>query len=287
MTFVKSSILGFVVGDTLGVPFEGKRRGTYIVSGMSSFGTHFQPLGTWSDDTSMTLATMDSIIENSGNIVPDDIMKRFVKWYDDAEYTATDEVFDVGNTTRDAIEHYMMSVEFCCSEKENGNGALMRMLPLALCGASDKMVDSVSGLTHNHEISKICCKGYVHVVKHLLQSGILDFSVFDFGSVSKNIQKIETLDVSDIRSSGYVVDTLESAFWCAKTTNNYRDCVLKAVNLGGDTDTIAAIAGGIAGIMYGIGGECGVPEEWISCIMKRDWIEKLCDSFRNFVFCEV
>lgn len=164
----------------------------------------------------------------------------------------------------------------------NGNGALMRMLPIAFLECSDADVDVVSSLTHAHEISMTGCRGFVSSTRELLRSGILKTD--GFSGDYQRITHIEELGVSDIRSSGFVVDTLEAAFWCVKTTNNYRDCVLKAVNLGGDTDTIAAIAGGIAGIMYEVGGERGIPEEWISCILKRDWIEELCDSFQKFCF---
>lgn len=283
---VGAGILGFVLVDVLGVPFESIQRGRFRCDGLTSGGTHRQPLGTWSDDTSMMLATMDSIIKNSGHIDPDDMMRRFWMWYNDDMYTATEECFDIGVTTRKALEEYDSSGDFRkCGQtgiEANGNGALMRMLPLAFLECSDADVDVVSSLTHAHEISMTGCRGFVSSTRELLRSGTLKTD--GFSGDYQRLSHIEELGVSDIRSSGFVVDTLEAAFWCVKTTDNYRDCVLKAVNLGGDTDTIAAIAGGIAGIMYGIGGERGIPEEWISCILKRDWIEGLCDSFQKFCF---
>lgn len=89
---------------------------------------------------------------------------------------------------------------------------------------------------------------------------------------------LEWLERTFVKSSGYVVDTLEAALWCFLNTDSYRDCVLAAVNLGEDTDTIAAIAGGLAGIYYGCGGESGIPDEWIAQIPRRDWIKALCDE---------
>ena len=78
------------------------------------------------------------------------------------------------------------------------------------------------------------------------------------------------------KSTGYVVDTLEAALWCLYHTDNYRDCVITAVNLGDDTDTVAAVAGGLAGLLYGYGGKNGIPEEWVKKIARCDWIENLC-----------
>ena len=94
------------------------------------------------------------------------------------------------------------------------------------------------------------------------------------------IPKIYKLNRDEIKSTGYVVDTLEAALWCVYHTRSYRDCVLTAVNLGGDTDTIAAVAGGLAGIIYGCGGESGIPDEWIAQIARKDWISDLCERFR-------
>jgi len=80
----------------------------------------------------------------------------------------------------------------------------------------------------------------------------------------------------DIKSSGYVVDTLEAAIWCLLNTDNYKDCVLRAVNLGEDTDTVAAVAGGLAGVYYGIG---AIPAEWVERIARLEYISGLCETF--------
>jgi ADP-ribosylglycohydrolase len=82
------------------------------------------------------------------------------------------------------------------------------------------------------------------------------------------------LPENEIKSSGYVVDTLEAALWCLLTTDGYEECVLRAVNLGGDTDTVAAVAGGLAGALYGYE---AIPEKWRKTLIKREYIEKMCD----------
>ena len=85
----------------------------------------------------------------------------------------------------------------------------------------------------------------------------------------------------EIKSTGYVIDTLEAALWCFSHTDSYKNCVLTAVNLGDDTDTVAAVAGGLAGIFYGVGGEKGIPEEWIEQTAQKEYVKYLCDRFEN------
>ena len=106
---IYDGIIGLVVGDALGVPVEFRRRDTYKVSDMIGYGTYEQPPGTWSDDSSLTLATLESIAR-LGRIEPADIMQNFAKWYFEAEFTPYGEVFDVGSTTREAILHYQMGM---------------------------------------------------------------------------------------------------------------------------------------------------------------------------------
>ena len=90
-----------------------------------------------------------------------------------------------------------------------------------------------------------------------------------------DIPKMDVLPRERIRSTGYVADTFEAAVWCLINTENYRDCVIEAVKLGNDTDTAAAVAGGLAGIYYGIGGEKGIPEDWINQLARKDWIAEM------------
>lgn len=283
---IYDAVMGLIVGDALGVPVEFKIRDTFHVDDMIGYGTYNQPPGTWSDDSSLTLATMESIIRK-GKIDPADIMLNFSRWLNNAEFTPYGEVFDVGGTTEAAIRRFQNGIEpLKCGlnhYKHNGNGSLMRILPLALFPSSMNDINEISSLTHAHEISRRACRLYVGTAEQLLKGRTVSECISYSGIWVKEfdrIPKIYKLNRDEIKSTGYVVDTLEAALWCVYHTRSYRDCVLTAVNLGGDTDTIAAVAGGLAGIIYGCGGESGIPDEWIAQIARKDWISDLCERFR-------
>lgn len=305
-------IMGLVVGDALGVPVEFKSREELKadpVICMRGYGTYNLPKGTWSDDSSMTLATLDSL-RNGYKLT--DIMDAFVAWLTCAKYTPYEDVFDIGFATRNAIIKYMTTndVKNCGgnSEYDNGNGSLMRILPICLylyerqkmvCTSEDEAIyvlHEVSGLTHNHIRSKMACGIYFFCVKAILgkngslreklQSGISagmqyyqrdlrNFDELNYFVRLRDLATFSQLEESEIKSTGYVVDSLEAAIWCLIKTQSYKECVLKAVNLGNDTDTIAAIAGGLAGVEYGYE---GIPVEWIESIAKKEWIKALCNS---------
>ncbi|WP_322170288.1 ADP-ribosylglycohydrolase family protein [Acutalibacter caecimuris] len=185
---------------------------------------------------------------------------------------------------RRAIRRYDMGIASLeCGgklESDNGNGALMRILPVALYSDSVQDVEKATTLTHAHSISRITNLSFWCLCQEVLfgagvKEGIREIK-WQCAPPFNRLPYLDTLTRDEIRSSGYVVDTLEAALWCILKTDNYRDCVLMAVNLGEDTDTVAAVAGGLAGIAYGIGGEKGIPEEWIKQIPRREWIAKLC-----------
>lgn len=288
---VYAGIMGLVVGDALGVPFEFKQRDTFKCEGMTGWGTYNQPPGTWSDDSSLTLATLESI-GGVGGIDLDDIMQNFFNWYFNAEFTPHGEVFDVGRTTRQAIERYRYGIPAVeCGgrdEMDNGNGALMRILPVAFAKEGVLPVGDVCSLTHGHKISIAACMHYTWIAKEILAGVDLRNAIYrSFRKAAfimlvpkevKRIKHVCNLKRVDIKSTGYVVDTLEAALWCLLNTDNYKDCVLTAVNLGGDTDTIAAVAGGLAGLLYGVGGEKGIPTEWIDQIARKEYIRELCEG---------
>lgn len=287
---VYDGIMGLVVGDALGVPFEFKERDTFKCTDMVGYGTYNQPVGTWSDDSSMTLATLESIVLNQGKIDLFGIMQNFYNWFYHGHFTPHGNVFDIGNTTRFAINRFRLGAapENCggMNATDNGNGSLMRILPIALMEeATLKDVYNVSRLTHAHPIALKACEIYVDFVvgflveKERSKEENLEITMYlENSETFKRIKHMKNLSRDEIRSTGYVVDTLEAALWCFLHTDSYKDCVLEAVNLGGDTDTIAAVAGGLAGIYYGVGGEKGIPEEWIEQIVKKEWIQELCEK---------
>jgi ADP-ribosyl-[dinitrogen reductase] hydrolase len=313
MKNVKDGIVGLVVGDALGVPYEFKPRKYFDenpVKSMDGYGTHNQPAGTWSDDSSLTLATLDSLTHG---LDYEDIMKKFYAWFIDSDYTATGEIFDMGITTRRAIIDYGdgKSPILCggTGERDNGNGSLMRILPIAYylhenCIDINKQVEiinNISSLTHRHIRSRIACGIYVSIALKLInnEAGISLQETIKNGvneainyynqkteyanEIKENFQRIAneeiyTLPRDEIISSGYVTATLEACIWCLTNTTTYKDCVLTAVNLGHDTDTTAAVAGGLAGIYYGFD---EIPVEWLNKIENIDDIIQLCNNFEN------
>ena len=151
----------------------------------------------------------------------------------------------------------------------------MRIIPLAFVAeADDSVIDEVSSITHAHPISCEACRIYIHIARDLLAGKPAHAAVKDnTETVSETFAPLATIgerERSSIRSSGFVVDTLEAALWCILTTNSFKEAVEKAVNLGEDTDTVGAVTGGLAGIIYGFD---GIPQNWISAIRKKEMIE--------------
>ena len=274
---LKNAIYGLAVADAVGVPYEFRYRDTFECTGVSGYGTYNQPPGTWSDDTSMTIATCRSIKENEGKMNFQDMMDKFLDWYEQGEYTPFGETFDIGNTTRAVLEEYKRTgnpLECGRSDQySNGNGSLMRILPLAFLDVSDETIEKVSALTHAHELSRMACVLYIHIARSLLKGKGIEEAIADgLGSIRikpasfNRISRLSTISREEIKSSGYVLDTIEAALWCLIHSSSYKDCVLLAVNLGEDTDTVAAVAGGLAGIIY------GVPEDWLAELQRKELI---------------
>ena len=285
MSKIYNGLMGLVVGDAMGVPVEFNPRDSFKVTDMTGYGTYDLPAGSWSDDSSMMLATVESIAR-LGEIDTDDIMKNFVRWVNDGEFTPYGELFDIGRATRNAIQRYVQGIpaEQCggTAEWDNGNGSLMRILPLAFLDCDYETVNAVSSLTHAHEISIAACRVYVYIARQLFHGKTLEEIYNCFGMKQSTFERLpilKDLTRDEIKSTGYVVDTLEAALWCNLNSSSFRECILLAVNLGDDTDTIAAVAGGLAGIIYGVGGEQGIPEEWINQIARKEWIAELCGKF--------
>lgn len=297
---VKSVILGHAVGDALGVPVEFCSReelDTGPVDEIEGFGSYPYAAGAWSDDTSMSLCALDSL--SKGNVDWDEIMQNFRRWIENGDYTSVGECFDAGRTCIKAIMNYLAfnpsaTESGGTDEHSNGNGSLMRILPFVLfleyCRYEGNWLDIIhqaSAMTHAHERSKIACGIYTFIMHQLLNEPGLNSVEIGLSHAESEYREypefshykrifdpnFKELPRDQIRSTGYVVDTLEAALWCLLTTDNYQDCVLKAVNLGDDTDTVAAIAGGMAGALYGYD---AIPTEWLDTLMKREYIEEMC-----------
>lgn len=254
MSKLRDAIFGFAVADALGVPYEFKKRGTFKCDDMIGFGTWNQEPGTWSDDTSMTIATCKSI-KDKGKIDTEDIRKNFEDWLFKEYFTANGETFDVGATTRDAIVGGVGIDDYYA----NGNGSLMRILPLAFTDAGDVEIREVSAITHAHKISQEACVKYVHIARRLIA-----------GEVYSD-DELKNKSEDEIASTGFVLHTLEASLWCILNSNSYREAVLKAINLGDDTDTTGAVTGGLAGIIYGLD---GIPKDWMDKLKNKELIEE-------------
>ncbi len=292
---VKDGIIGLTIGDALGVPVEFSTREKLMenpVTGMREGGFHGQPKGTWSDDTAMTLATMQSII-NRKAIDYEDIMNEFRLFAFKNKYWQ-DKLFDGGVTTMDAIYKFYAGVPAVeCGgkdERSNGNGSLMRILPLAyIPDVTYEQIENVSGLTHAHMRSKIACVLYIEIARSMLSD---DLEIAEHIRIAcdkikehyadspelVNFKRIFENDLDEVSAKGYVITTFESVVHCLLTTDSFRDAVLKAVNLGRDTDTVGAICGGLAGIYYGLD---EIPEQWIGEVRQIDKIFRLCEKYEK------
>ena len=315
MSVVKSSVIAFAVGDAMGVPIEFEKRETLMenpVTSMIGYGSYDVPSGVWSDDTSMVLATMDSFVKRK-RVDYNDMAERFCDWVNNAKYTSTNQVFDIGITTKYSLIRYWnnkIDATECggVSINENGNGSLMRILPIALFAYYKRINDddlfqivkNTSSITHAHEISILGCFIYVKYIQSLLSGDGKFLSYqrikeYDYEKYFSNESikaynrilnnNINELDLDEIKSSGYVVHTLEAVLWIVLNTNDFTETVIGAINLGEDTDTIGAIASSIGGILYGFS---SIPENWIKEMKNYDYLERMCSDFElTLINCDI
>lgn len=310
---IRDMFLGFTLGDALGVPYEFQKRNIMAknpASIMAGFGTYRQPKGTWSDDSSLALCLADSLCSRYDLV---DMARFFVAWSKSEKWTARGQVFDIGMHTRQSIYRLKNLLErdlseitllkYETDEDTNGNGSLMRILPLLFyikgkdIQEQYEIVRDVSALTHGHIRSVLSCLIYLKFAEYIVsghslresythtQKTILDF--FDSIDLSEYERKkferilnndISILPESKIYSEGYVIYTLEASFWCLLNSSSYRECVFKAINLGEDTDTTATVVGGVAGMHFGLD---DVPKEWFDELARYDEIVKLSETYYN------
>ena len=305
LDIIKSGIWGVCVGDALGLPVQFKPR-SYMeqnpISDMIGYGTYNQPPGSWSDDGSLTLCIAESL---SRGYDLHDISKNFMNWFQNGFLTPYGKSYDVGGSTKNSVKRLLSGISPLNSGdaniEANGNGSLMRTLPLAYYfhfkqtdePTKYKMIKEVSAITHAHPLSVISCYIYIDFALQLLQGNSIDKS---FQSIVADKSKyylylnpaeqvyfqnifekdLKNFSEPQIKSSGFVIDSLEASFWCLLNFSDYKQIVIQAVNLGDDTDTIAAIAGGVAGIYYGFN---SIPANWVNTIAKGKDIDAVCEMF--------
>lgn len=271
-------LLGVVVGDAIGVPWEFQPANTAPrPTPAVGFQTFEQPPGTWSDDGSMTLALLESLLEVGWDL--DDQGRRFLAWFDDAQYTATGVCFDSGIATTAALNRIRAGTPAeeagSTGDDSQSNGGLMRILPVALMGRdlSDAELvaraEEATAVTHAHPRVMVASAIYVLVARALLRGETprqaIEWVVDRLGDLYVHTPDKLALAASClVHKSGlghaYVADSLLSALTALEQGSSFREVVELAISYGHDTDTTAAIAGGLAGIQYGA---AAVPEEWM------------------------
>lgn len=304
---IESSFLGLAIGDALGVPVEFKSRDYFRnnpVTTMIGYGVWNQPPGTWSDDSSMAFCLAESLTKGYDI---QDIGKTFVKWMQEGYWGAHHKVFDIGGTTRLSLqriakgEDSLYSGEF--EESSNGNGSIMRVMPASIFFCMEEnetlmeRMRETSGVTHRHFRSIFSCFIYSKFAGHLFRGlekqeayvkameevreyiASKNFNPDELAFFERTVSGKLISEVEErVYSSGYVLHTLEASIWCFLNTNSYSEAVLKAVNLGGDTDTTGCVTGALAGLYYG---DEGIPTEWKNVVVRKKDIIELANDFKN------
>lgn len=306
---VHGALFGVAIGDALGVPAEFKNREALRLDPIQDFigyKSHNQPPGTFSDDSSLTFCLAESLCKGYDL---QDLASRFVQWRENAYWAAGGVVFDIGMTTHRAISRLKTgtrpSLAGDFDEDCNGNGSLMRIMPLLFYIRDHdiekryEIIKDVSSVTHGHIRSVIACFYYLEFALEILKGQDKLTAYANTGKavhefiVNKRIMQDEInlfapllqediikQNIDTIPSHGYVMNTLKASMYCFMTTENYRDATLMAVNLGNDSDTTAAVTGGLAGLYYGFD---SIPEKWRSEVKRSDDIKDLCDRLSGAI----
>ena len=291
---LRGGIYGLLVGDALGVPYEFHGPDELPVAIDMTPPPGFRrahgtvPPGTWSDDGAQALALLATLLR--GTFDAEDFGRRLVDWREHGYLAVDGRVFDCGIQTHRAIDRLRSGVPALqagpSGERDNGNGALMRVLPVALCGGSDAELVAIAEascrVTHGHARSRVCCALYTLWAARELRGETEAFAKATAalrGMLTAGSEEQDALEhhirpdaPADGRGSGYVVDSLRSARLCLERHGSYEAAVLAAVRLGHDTDTTAAIVGGIAGVRWGIQ---GIPAQWLQQLRGVELVEPL------------
>lgn len=279
------AMLGLAVGDALGVPLEFSERDSLPhVSEMIGGGPFGLKPGEWTDDTSMALCLADSLIAR-GALDEIDLLNRFVRWWKQGENSVNGRCFDIGITTREALDRFIRLGSPAGSgphdKNHAGNGSLMRLAPVAIFAASDvteavRLSHRQSMTTHANALAAKACEFFatllVEAMRGLDKNTVLRsrfwLSHAEINGIAAGNWAGKSRD--EISSSGYVVATLEAALWCVHRTSSFEEALVLAVNLGHDSDTVAAVTGQLAGALYG---RAGIPQRWLEKLAWRKQID--------------
>ncbi|AEB11290.1 ADP-ribosylglycohydrolase family protein [Marinithermus hydrothermalis] len=293
----RGALLGLAVGDALGAAVEFSSPGSFPpLEDLVGGGPHDLNPGEWTDDTAMALCLAESLVE-VGGFDPKDQLRRYLRWYREGHWSPKGYCFDIGGTTREALECFAATGEPYpgpTHEFSAGNGSLMRLAPVALAYAARpeealKYAALSSRTTHGARAAVDACRYFAGLLvgavrgeekARLLEPGYAPVPEAwvreplhpEVAEVAQgSFQKKEP---PQIRASGYVVRTLEAALWAFAEARDFREGALLAANLGEDADTVAAVYGQIAGAYYG---EEGIPQAWRQKLYAREAIERLAD----------
>lgn len=302
MTEISAAVYGHLVGDTIGVPYEFSQPDRMRVVEVRGYGSHHQPAGTWSDDGALMLALLDSLA--TVGFDPADQARRFLAWTDTGAYTPDgDGTFDIGGATREALSRLRHGVPATdaggSDERDQGNGSLMRILPIALVdvpaddAALVERAHLASRVTHAHANCQVACALYVLAARELVVAAAGSHA--DPEAALKNAVR-RLRDVYRKRAEfasvlegllahrqrlrkpggGWVLDSFWSAWEALAVSASYRETIERAIRLGHDTDTTAAIAGGLAGIRWGLDEAAGgIPRSWLGALRGRELVEEI------------
>lgn len=312
---LRDTILGVITGDCFGAPVQFVDRSKVKMNPVTEMRPQLwfdKPAGSWTDDGSLTLCLLDSLA-TTRKLDFEDVMNRFVMWLYENYYTPACRAYDIGYTCQCAIANYKNEGDWTIcgltGKENNGNGSLMRISPIFFYllktygpeamknPESFKVIHQVSALTHAHPRSLLGCDIYLAVMFEIWNGtakekilGEALKKVRAFAETDKTIaeelchyQRLFMYDFADlpeneISSSGYVVHTLEAALWAFLGTDSYRECLVKAVNLGDDSDTVGAVAGGLAGLFYSGEKDKSIPDEWLEKLMCRDFLDGIIEK---------
>lgn len=265
----KGMLWGLIVGDALGNPVQFCEKDDHPwITDMVACPTFGLPPGCWTDDGSMAMCIMDSYVRMGGYDLKD-IGKTFVKWLEDGYLSSMEgRSFDVGGATGTSICEIAYMGRLCNGyEESQGNGSIMRFAPSYLIAQREqepiKVMHEISDLTHYSK--------RVHEVIDRM-ARILDDHMA--GRRTSEVSPYETRE--EVDNSGWAVSTLDAALWAFSTTESFEDGLIAAVNLGGDADTIGAVAGQIAGAYYGFG---AIPKRWVRAVKTWEWVDSLIERF--------
>lgn len=306
---VHGAMLGLAVGDAIGVPAEFKSREEmrkHPILGVTGYGTWKQPPGTWSDDTSMAMCLMEALTTERYDL--DEQAIQFAEWYETGKWTARGSLFDIGSGCRRSIHRFLDGVwpSGLADEKSNGNGSLMRTMPLSIWLAKRditveetyRLAGDSSAITHGHPRSKLACFYHASLVFYIVEESpnvtdavveaLRDLKLLrehrpdiadDIEIVTRAVREAlgrGPRDGPGCRADGYVVRSLQASIWTLLNSSSYKQAVLTAVNLGDDTDTTGAITGGLAGLVWG---QEGIPAEWHKALARKKDIAKATSAF--------